>query len=68
MKVTLRLHQASEPMVFENIKNCYTKGGLFCMRLAGGDTLKFPLMGVFSIKEHGGYTSQLEESGRRRHR
>ncbi len=64
MKVTLRLHEASEPMVFENIKNCYTKGKLFCMRLADGDTLKFPLVSIFSIREHGAYTSQKSADAR----
>jgi len=58
MKVTLRLHQASQPMYFTNILNCYTKGEMYCLRLPDGDTLKFPLTSIFSVLEGKAYTSQ----------
>lgn len=55
--VVIRFHQASEPMTFENVSNTYTKGDLFCLRM-GHETLKFPLMSIFSIRDKGGYSSQ----------
>lgn len=58
MKVTIRLHEASEPLVFEDVRNTYTKGPLFCMRLADKATLKWPLVGIFNIREEKGFTSQ----------
>jgi len=62
MKVTLRLQQASEPMFFNDVLNAYTKENLFCMRLADGETLKFPLISIFSIREGGSYSSQKSKT------
>lgn len=58
MKVTLRMHQASDPFFFEEVLNAYTKGPLYCMRMKEGYTLKFPLISIFSIREEKAYTSQ----------
>lgn len=57
IKVTVRLDETSEPLVF-GAKNAYTKGALYCIRLADNSTVKFPLCRIFSIKEEEGYTSQ----------
>jgi len=61
MEVKLRLQQSSEPMVFKDIKNAYTKDNLFCMRLQTNETLKFPLVSIFSILESNGYSSQVKK-------
>ena len=58
MKVTLRLQELSDPMVFDDICSTYTKGPLYCLRLKDGDTLKFPLITIFSALESKAYTSQ----------
>jgi len=54
MTVFIRLQQASNPLVFNNISNAYTKGGLYCLRLEDGSTLKLPLISIFSIREEEG--------------
>ncbi len=58
MKVTIRLHEASEPMVFEGVRNTYTKGPMYCLRLGGRVTLKWPLIGILNTREEKGFTSQ----------
>lgn len=57
VRVTLRFHQASEPMVF-TVANAYTKGPLYCLRNEDNSTTKFPLVGIFSIHEDGGFSTQ----------
>lgn len=55
MKVIMRTQQASEPIVFDDILNAYTKDGLYCMRMRDGSVLKFPLVHIFTIREIGAY-------------
>ena len=57
VKVTLRLIQTSEPIIME-ARNVYTKGPLYCVRLADNSTVKFPLCNIFSTKEEAGYSTQ----------
>jgi hypothetical protein len=45
-------------MVFEGVRNTYTKGPMYCLRLGGGVTLKWPLVGIFNTREEKGFTSQ----------
>ena len=65
--ITIRLHQASEPMFLKNVSNTYTKGPLFCIRQEDGSTLKFPLRNIFTIKEEGSYSSQAPTKAKCKH-
>ena len=50
IKVIVRLHTASQPIVLE-ASSTYQKGDLFCIRHYGGGTLKIPMHNIFSIEE-----------------
>lgn len=65
MKITIRLQQLSDPMIFEDIYNAYTKGPLYCLRLKDNSTLKFPLVSIFSIKEETKYTTNSNDNVQR---
>lgn len=52
MKVKIRLKETSQELVFENVANAYTKGGLYCLYLRDRNTvIKFPLANVWSVEE-----------------
>lgn len=50
IKITVHLYSQSQPLVFENVRNTYQKGDLFCVNL-GSVVQKFPLTHVFRIIE-----------------
>lgn len=54
MKVQVHLYTQSEPCSFDNVKNAYTKGMLYCIWTNDGPIYKFPLEHIFRIKEEGG--------------
>jgi hypothetical protein len=50
MRVELWLKETSQPIIFENTKNAYTKGALYCVYV--GDTVnKFPIEHIFRVVE-----------------
>lgn len=52
MKVQVELLATSQPMIFENAKNTYTKDGLFCVYMEEiNKVYKFPLSNIFRIVE-----------------
>jgi len=52
MKVTVHLYTQSQPIVIENVHNCYQKGDLYCVMTASQKTVyKFPLQHIFLITE-----------------
>lgn len=52
MKVQVELLTTSQPMVFENAKNTYTKDGLFCVYVEGiNKVYKFLLSNIFRVVE-----------------
>lgn len=52
MRVTVHLYTQSQPVVYENVYNCYQKGDLYCVMIAGQMTVhKFPLQHIFRIIE-----------------
>jgi len=53
MKVSIHLYTQSKPVEVEAVRNCYTKGGLYCVLLHDGTVYKFPLEHVFRITEAG---------------
>ena len=51
-KVEVHLYSQSEPCRFENVRNAYTKDGLYCVwALTPEAVYKFPVEHIFRIKE-----------------
>ena len=58
MRVQVHLYSQSEPCEFNNVRNAYTKDGLYCVwttaRADGTEEVaiyKFPVEHIFRIKE-----------------
>jgi hypothetical protein len=52
MRVEVHLYTQSYPVCYEGVRNCYTKGALYCVMMDGGDVVhKFPLEHIFRVKE-----------------
>jgi len=51
MKVEVHLENQSQSIKFENVKNTYQKGDLFCVYLETGNVEKFPIIKIFRIIE-----------------
>jgi len=50
MKIKIELKETSSPLIYENVKNAYTKGSLYCVYY--NDTVvKIPLANIFRIVE-----------------
>lgn len=57
MTVFVHLYSQSNPCTFNDVRNTYTKDGLFCVLCDDSATVyKFPVGGIFRIKECGGPT------------
>lgn len=54
MKIQVHLYSQAEPCSFTNVRNAYTKDGLYCVMCSNGDVYKFPTMHIFRVKELGG--------------
>ena len=50
MTINIWLLETSQPIAHYNIKNAYTKGGLYCVQ-SGDLVYKYPLMNIFRIAE-----------------
>jgi hypothetical protein len=53
VKVQVHLYTQSEPCSFDDVRNAYTKGPLYCVWTTDGAIYKFPLRHIFRIKEAG---------------
>ena len=51
MKVSVWMQEQSNPIEFENIKNAYTKGAMYCVYTKDEYVYKFPLCNIFRVKE-----------------
>ena len=52
MKVEVHLYSQSTPITYSDVRNAYTKDGLYCiMDTNTGTVEKFPIMHIFRIKE-----------------
>lgn len=54
MKVQIQRNESSQPLIYENVINAYTKGSLYCLMFEkDGEriTHKFPLCSIFRIIE-----------------
>lgn len=49
--VKIHLLSQSHPIVYDNVSNCYSKDGLFCV-LKDNIVHKYPLCNIFRIEEN----------------
>lgn len=50
MDVSIHLLSQSKPMKYQNVDNCYTKDGMYCV-LHNSTVYKYPLVNIFRVKE-----------------
>jgi hypothetical protein len=64
MKVNIQLDETSQPIKYDNVRNTYTKGDLFCVYVDSGEVHKFPISSIFRIVETFGWhgDGSIEES------
>jgi hypothetical protein len=51
MKISIELKETSSPIVYENVKNAYTKGLLYCVYKDDNSVVKIPLANIWRIVE-----------------
>ena len=54
MKISIHRNETSQPIVYDNAVNAYTKGGLYCILTGTGNNKivhKYPLVSIFRIIE-----------------
>ena len=58
MIVKIQLDETSQPVVYKNVVNTYTKGNLFCVYTSDDMVHKFPMTNIFRIVEDFGYHAE----------
>lgn len=51
LRVSVHLYSQSQPIEYADVKNAYTKDGMYCLYLTTGVVHKFPLVGIFRVTE-----------------
>lgn len=51
MDIKVHLLSQSQSIEYLNVKNTYTKSGLFCVYLSDGKVHKYPMVNIFRIVE-----------------
>ena len=51
MKIEVHLLSQSKAIVYENIKNAYTKDGMYCIYTGGSIVYKYPMVNIFRVEE-----------------
>jgi hypothetical protein len=51
MKIEVHLLSQSKAIVYENVKNAYTKDGMYCIYKENGFVDKYPLVNIFRVRE-----------------
>ena len=51
MKIEVHLLSQSKAIVYENVKNAYTKDGMYCIYKENGFVDKYPLVNIFRVCE-----------------
>jgi len=51
MTIQIHLLSQSNPIVYENVKNAYTKDGMYCIYKDDGFVDKFPFVNIFRVRE-----------------
>ena len=59
--IKIHLFSQSEPFEYLDVENAYTKDGLYCVRIGGDLTHKFPFVNIFRIEEKNATESGLTE-------
>ena len=55
ISVSVQLLESSQPVVYDNVVNTYTKGPFYCIYTADEVTYKHPLCTIWRVKEGYGY-------------
>ena len=63
IEVTVHLKEQSQPIVHQNVINTYEKGSFYCIYCEGEKVYKYPLIGIWRIKEGYGYHGR-DQAGR----
>jgi hypothetical protein len=51
MKIEVHLLSQSKAILYENVKNAYTKDGMYCIYKEDGFVDKYPLVNIFRVRE-----------------
>jgi len=54
MKIEIQRNETSQPIVYDNVENAYTKGPMYCVMFIKDDkrmTHKYPLVSIFRVIE-----------------
>jgi hypothetical protein len=51
LRVSVHLYSQSQPIDYADVKNAYTKDGMYCLYLLTGVVHKFPLVSIFRVTE-----------------
>ncbi len=51
MKIEIHLLSQSKAIVYENVKNAYTKDGMYCIYKEDGIVDKYPMVNIFRVRE-----------------
>jgi hypothetical protein len=52
LRVLVHLYSQSQPIAYADVKNAYTKDGMYCLCLTTGVVHKFPMVGIFRVTEN----------------
>jgi len=58
MEVRVRFDETSQPKIYTNVLNTYTKGDLFCIYTKDEKVHKLPIAKIFDIVEDYGYHAE----------
>ena len=51
MKIEIHLLSQSKAIVYEKVKNAYTKDGMYCIFKEDGFVDKYPMVNIFRVRE-----------------
>jgi hypothetical protein len=51
MTVIVQLREQAQPIDYDNVKNTYQKGDLYCIYKEDGTVDKFPIVHIWRIRE-----------------
>lgn len=51
MKIEIHLLSQSNSMTYNNVKNAYTKDGMYCILKEDGIVDKYPMVNIFRVRE-----------------
>jgi len=51
MKIKVHLLSQSLPILYNGVKNAYTKDGMYCIYTTDGTVDKFPMINIFRVTE-----------------